>query len=992
MSDALVAADNQVLYGEFDAAEENNHPQASPQTFPEFLREQFDLLRESRIAKIQEIEPNQLAGFREGTLVNLSLYRDPKNPAQSEQTLEEIKTSLKAQYSDNESEMFSDLLRIVANPDLVEIFTASKSVLEDKIQSVDKWRKNETTRLSHLRLSKEADLMDRMTLQMVYEEMSVRGIRVEGARGSMDTASHIIENCTRVLMDLSRNDLVLRVQAMDAISSALRQQSKWWTCSLGMEDGLTRNILDEVKKVDPASSVKLAMDLYLDKMGEDRAFFEALLNNNEPMRRQLNFGLVFAFLDGFEQRTYNVDLDQVRKSLSSWVRSERVMPEILSKVMSDRRLFGFEVDFDPEGSEFRYFGHDFHALDLPDDPDLVFRAISYNVVAVEDSGGNALQFYNIYPSDFYNPGSTDLLPNSIEGQLIWRLDPEKGIDEETAQRFYKALPEVFTKLDEVSHDQMISAGIPMPFVFQYWLYMDRADTAQREQMTRFIKEYEATGLLSLLTGEYSRDNIDQLLKFTQPDQNREDEWVQRDLAEFSLNTFAQLGGDAWRFAVQISANSSEAHNVFNIILARAKALMTSCINYTNAKHDRGEELTDKEAEYFKMSFAFQTLYMVAMGDESGRAAGAMDINFEAVREFFHFHDPTDPDSVALYRSVFDAYFESFCQKQGISAEYAGEIEKINSVFYPQYAKFESDISKVTPDLTLEKARCFSFIDREIENGDLPLHPESEHPVVIGFVGYGNGRIEKEIIRYLRDVKGVTNYKFIALDVVKPEIMPTEVDEYHIMSVTELGQEFQDHFTHIWAMASPLMDVVMLEEWIDVASSVAGALVKPGKGKRGGRFITDMSLMYGKHSYQKAQQAYHRLHPDEPENVFYRTWPGRQEDGGNGPGKWFFGPEMEFFAGIFGECGLEWVNVVKDPKELRRQLEAIEADDKVIVNKKQADMMQQPWYQSHSLEPHDSEAYRHNRWNRMTVVMERVGELTPDMLLHLIGRRRRQNRG
>jgi hypothetical protein len=413
--------------------------------------------------------------------------------------------------------------------------------------------------------------------------------------------------------------------------------------------------------------------------------------------------------------------------------------------------------------------------------------------------------------------------------------------------------------------------------------------------------------------------------------------------ESVLKEYADLAFLSWDYAASITPIPEHALQIHELVLQRAKALLLAAARH----HEKNGSLTKEDEAYLQAAFDFQKLFLLSLADRTGEFARSINIPYDMVRDFFRFHDPTDADSRAVFNSAMELWFEKYIREQE-HAPYKGKVEELTIRFYQEYEELEKDSAQTTADPILEKTRYKASDEYDLARGYMPLEADPEDPYTIGFIGIGNSRMENEIINALKaKTKG---YRFIGIDINRPATLLEDV-EFHRMNMKNLGREMPGKFNRLYAIWSPYMDVLELEELLDTAESLALACltqnpVKPSesKTKYPPTVLLDIHFPFGKHSYEETTKKFHQDNPTEPEGMMHKDF---EREGKEPVGKRFFASDPVFIDWIFGLYGFDIENLPRDPKEIANLCQQASLDDSFIPQGPQHDLDKQAYYRTAS---------------------------------------------
>lgn len=906
---------------------------APPLTF----ESEMAFARDQRVASIQAVEPDVVNQISITNLVNLFAGSETQCINQAE------------------------LLTILTHPDEVEAMVRLGSGGEECRKLLASWKTRELARLidsDQSELEYQAEVApDFDTFDYCYTTMMAPlDIPAGNGQVALPFTADIFRQTTSLLLKYPQVDSDL---LFNSLSTALKARQKWWIIGgRNLIDPVAEKILTEVKNINPALCARLATDMFLHKVQEDSLYLQARLHlSGSELERDINHGMFTTATGKLLDWTVKTDPTATKAALNPWIAAPHMPKLVFDRVFNHPDLNGGLITPSSAG-DLSYYGYNFSIND-PDKQAVHLRELSFGIFAGESEAGQITRLYLV--PGFAPDQKARLTLEPIDPTSILTLRDSArvtAISPNVVNEFYRAYPELLSRVVEHLPEAYMDTLITFPGLFQYWQYLREIpltawDTAWDEEF-KLLKRFGAETILTTLVGEHDQAAIGQIFSFLKDKINSPDaQFIEQLLAKYS-----QIVYRAYQVSTGLLTDGQKQADMLDVLTLRAKTLLTTSIRYA-----KNHNMDDKSWSQIIGALGCEDLFLRIIADPSGDEAKRWRLTRPLVEEFFQLHSPDDPESRIFLQSAFDLYLAKYSQTQQ-SAPYFGEMNKLRAQFYQDYVHIQSDMDKVTPDTEMDHQRLTANIRNSLAAGDLPRVATPEHPCRILFVGIGEGRAEEGLINYINSQ--TQGYEFYGLDVYDPQHKIAGVN-YIVGSVSEVGDRFPGQFQRIYILASPLMDEVSIESLRQIMGSATSALVP------GGEVFIDQAMPVGKHSYEKAAQAYHAAHPSEPPGVFYRSWPSV---GGRAIGKHFIAPSVEFMLTLASEQGLTRINLPSDPKELQRQLSAVSDDDSVIVNPHQLDMDEQAWYQSHSLLPKDSHAWRHNRWNRITFRFKKTGSPSP----------------
>jgi hypothetical protein len=259
----------------------------------------------------------------------------------------------------------------------------------------------------------------------------------------------------------------------------------------------------------------------------------------------------------------------------------------------------------------------------------------------------------------------------------------------------------------------------------------------------------------------------------------------------------------------------------------------------------------------------------------------------------------------------------------------------------------------TTDSTVDIARAASII-REIitRRGD-------ENPIrSILMAGSGNmDRFEGPLLRLLQaegiqfdNVAAVDRVDYRAhIDVAHPDLH-VDFRKGDILDSSVFDQEQFDLVMFPWSV---LCDILPRRDFIHALHTVAS------KMRPGGFLITDQAVPIGRSSYKRMQE-------EQSEKTGERGVFSRSFDGPDGQQLWstFNIMDVTTLLRDAAQAGFIPCNMPETVQEQQRTVEEIEADESTIIDQAK---------QRTNMNAMENPIYHANGWNRMTIVLQYVGQ-------------------
>lgn len=757
-------------------------------------------------------------------------------------------------------------------------------------------------------------------------------------------AYQILRNSAEIALVMSEKEPEMRVQVVNSILETIRAQEKWWVLGEDGIDPLTSDLHQLLIKYEGELAVPALLDTLYRKVEQDEVYIKSMLYPapNYSLHAETT---VNPAMNQFIDLAIQTSVEATRRYISDHLQEIGMRGQVTDLIVSRPELHNITIDLGLDRRA-EYFGKTFILSDLDEGESVQLREMTFGTFVALDTAGNIVGFYSMDPTRYSQEQKEIAIAKTPAEELIFLSQKQRReIPRDRLSQFIKEFPELMKEVSEFIPPGFSTAIFPLSSYYQLWEIMNNASADFRPQLKEFMKEYGSMAIFSFLTGEYGAGNIPRIVWFAMEAQKPrvyEDEddithiRMYESFTEKILKKYAVSSLDATLFATSITPIPELSNQVRDLILQRSKALVLAA-----AKLHEQRALTAEDQSYLEAAFDFQRLFLLGLSDPSSELFRSMDMSYEAVTDFFRFHDATDPDSRALFNSTMELWFGIYMAKQE-KAPYQGKVEELTNQFYREYAELEKDSGVTTADPVLEKQRYITGLEHDIQEGIL-RKGSPEDPVTMGFVGIGNSRMEKHIIEYLKGK--IEHARFVGIDIERPETIPEEV-EFHKLNMKKLGEVMpgaMDEFMLVW---SPYMDVIELDEMLDVAESLALAskqtLQTDGSGQP--TIYLDIHFPFGEHSYEKVMKEFIAKHPDEPWGMMYKDF----ERAGKPPvGKLFFASDPALINFVFGLYGFEVVNMPSDPTEIDAFCKRASEDDSFIPEGPQHDPDAQAVYRTSS---------------------------------------------
>jgi hypothetical protein len=297
--------------------------------------------------------------------------------------------------------------------------------------------------------------------------------------------------------------------------------------------------------------------------------------------------------------------------------------------------------------------------DLPTD-ETILRELTFGVMAAYNNSGEVVGLYQLDPTRYQDEQqATEAVRTSPKTLFHYSHEQQKEIDPDQLSQFLADYPKLASLVTSGIPSRLSSAIFPLPAYYQLWEYSQSQSPEARLRLESFMKEYGGLAVYSFLTGEYGSKNIDTVIRFAmeaqEPKVSEEDGIttirLYESFSEQILRKYASLAFDSWLSALRITPIPEHAIKVRDLTLQRAKAMLTATAKLHEQRQASGEILSGEDMNHILLAFDFQQLLLEAVADPEGKLARSMDISYEVVRDFFRFHDPSDPDSKAFFNNA-----------------------------------------------------------------------------------------------------------------------------------------------------------------------------------------------------------------------------------------------------------------------------------------------------------------------------------------------------
>lgn len=762
-------------------------------------------------------------------------------------------------------------------------------------------------------------------------------------RDLSEPALRSIPMASRLALQLAKGDSKLEQAVVLAIGKALRAQEKWWVMGLDTDD-LTDKLLSVLREHKNSTSATLIMDVLFHKASLDPDIvYNGLYASEEE---QMNIGIgVERVLDTFTSAAADIDPVETARYIGRFLTHRGIEGHIADHlaIRNDLKPLVYDVR---NPSEIEYFGTHFHLSDLPTEGVGSIDEVTYGVLVTKDKSGNTIGIYSTNVREYPTDQNIHTIKQARLEDLVWWGISQGPIEEETITAFMNELSALKQYLKTLLPAEISDRRFSLASYFSLWNYRRDLSPPEHDRIDDFIQSYGPAAVNTFLAGTYGKEDLSRIINFALgarvpmsrmveeiPGISLEVHRIGSSPTERLIHEYNGLVYDAWVYAAAITPIREQQIAVRDLILTRAKALLVAGAHWWEEKG----ALSEAEEQFLEMGFNFHRIFLNALSDLSGSYAREISLDDRFVREFFSFHDPSSPESFAVFQSAMEAGYQVFASKQDQTASYVHDVPRITEKFYAQYARIASDVTRTTVDPSMEQPRFRASLSHDWETGDLPKHATLEHPVAICFTGFGEGRSELPLIEFIQ--AETSGYEFIGTDLRLPND-PIAGVRLEQASLHDLGRLFPKKIHRMYFNGSPFMDVLRLKDWQQAVESIANAM------EIGGIVEIDQAFPYGAHSYEQIIKEYHQAHPSEPFGMFQRSFDvGGGSDDPELIEKPFFSADPQFMLWIFGMMGFEPINVPKDPRALKALCEQTSRDDSWITTGPQLDLDAQAVYQT-----------------------------------------------
>lgn len=865
---------------------------------------------------------------------------------------------------------FQDLKCILENTDLVELLLSNLNEKDPQrlVEEAQVWKEGMVARLqgnsSFLpeRVVSEKDYFDYMFATSLFrpgkeeiilgrvfpEEIAARGLGYLSERAELThpnpAAFRVIINAAGFIL---ANDFGQKDKANEAALNALSCQEKWMVLGGDHElEPVTEAILTLLADFGSKEAVKGIVDsLFRRGLLDSRMIAYTSLISERPILQEFLVRQIRTYF----KICFQIDPDASRAALLSCLGETIFRPNFASEVISEAwfampEIQVKEIPVSPDRKSFRYYGNE-HNCNLPEGATL--EEIHIGFLVVRDKNGEvigALSLVNPEISQEAEFLSLDKIQPSILGR---EADPA------LIKAFLEDYSLFSLKLTEWLGMRMNPNYLFLPSVFELWDYLKDNPGGEKE-IAAFLKEYGLQGLVTFLVSAYGRENLPLLVKFgleAQEPKEREEEGIQtirlrESFTERVVKEYMLLVRFASRIASVISSDPQRASQIEDMILRRAKSMLIAA-----AKLHQKRGLTKEDEIYIKMSFYFYSSYLDFLMDP--KAESAKELNMPvSLPNFFRYHDLTDPDIAAIYRSAEERWFHFWAKRQKQYAPYAGKVSEINTLFYQEYEEVEVESGRQTADPERETRRFIAADDWLLRMGLFPKDAE------IRSDGCGSAlRVDAKLNEHLKENSFPVKWPVIGIDLLAHDNPPPDMEiiQGDVVEVLKQPEHWGRYgmVRDIWP--GPIPDSILLDQVEAYIEAVTTSL------KKGGVFICDLPLPVGKGSYASLLQAYTLEHRREVMRTGGKAYepPGIMlERGFERPGKppvekKFLILHPEMILGMAAKRGLYPLNLPLDYSGREKIYALIAQDDSILKDRN--DAMTYPFWQTGS------------GWNRMTLI-------------------------
>lgn len=908
----------------------------------------------------------------------------PKLPIQTihsladAQSVSEAQESLLAQFDGDKEKLIAHLLPIIENPDMVDIGAmleadsmADPHDKEELMEYIGQWKafaieclqnpekpvpRNVASHPEFIEYRASVDsirpwrheLASRMYEFCLTDPNWIQGVfqmtmDSHLLRDISDPALRAITMGSRLALALAKGDSKREQAVVASVGKALRAQEKWWVMGLDT-DALSTRLLSELRDAHTPSSPALIMDILFHKASLDPDMVYNGLYASEA--QQLNVGIgVERTLDAYTSAAAAIDPAETARYVGRYLTHRGIESHVADylAVRNDLEPLVYEAH---NPSDIEYFGAHFHLTDLPIDMQVTLEEATYGVLVAKNPSGKTIAVYNTNIREYPSHQNVHTIRQARLEDMAWWGIAQGPIEKETQTAFFNELPALKQYIKTRSPLQVSDRQFSLASYFSLWNYRRDLPAQEHERIDTFIQSYGPGAVNTFLAGTYGKEDLSRIINFALgtrvptsriveeiPGITLEVHRIGSSPTERLIHEYNGLVYDAWVYAAAITPIREQQIAVRDLILTRAKALLVAGAHWWEEKG----ALSEAEEQFLEMGFHFHRIFLNALSDSSGSYAREISLDDRFVREFFSFHDPSIPESFAVFQSAMEAGYQVFAAKQDQTASYVHDVPRITEEFYAQYARIASDVTRTTVDPSMEQPRFRASLSHDWETGVLPKHATREHPVAICFTGFGEGRSELPLIEFIQ--AQTSGYEFIGTDLRLPND-PIAGVQLEQASLHDLGRLFPKKIHRMYFNGSPFMDVLRLKDWQQAVESIANAM------EIGGIVEIDQAFPYGAHSYEQIIKEYHQVHPSEPLGMFQRSFDvGGGSDDPELIGKPFFSADPQFMLWIFGMMGFEPINVPKDPQALKALCEQTSRDDSWITTGPQLDLDAQAVYQT-----------------------------------------------